>query len=66
MVNWKDCITPIGLGALAPPAPPPKRKRRVARKCSICTNNSCTVRGTVVNWLHCSEHLPEGTTKDGK
>lgn len=55
MVNWKDCITPIGLGTLAPPAPPPKRKRRVARKCSTCANKDCKRQFAVVEWLHCGK-----------
>ncbi len=45
---------------------PVAKPRRVPIKCSTCANKSCTVRGTVVNWLHCSKWLPEGVTKDDK
>ena len=34
---------------------PVAKPRRVPIKCSTCANQSCTVRGTVVNWLHCSK-----------
>lgn len=45
---------------------PVAKPRRVPIKCSTCANQSCPVRGTVVNWLDCSKWLPEGVTKDGK
>ena len=44
----------------------PVIRKRIPIKCSTCANQSCTVRGTVVNWLHCSKWLPEGVTKDDK
>lgn len=45
---------------------PVVKPRRVPRKCSTCANRECRVRGTVVNWLHCSKWLPEGVTKNDK
>ena len=56
MIDWKDCIVPVGA----------KGPQELPRKCSTCSSKSCTVRGMVVNWLHCGKWIPEGVTKDGK
>lgn len=52
MIDWKDCIVPIG--GMAFPLPLP-RKKRPPRKCSTCANQECRVSGKVFDWLHCKE-----------
>lgn len=54
MIDWKDCIVPIGAGAIQP-SPPPTCKARMLRKCSNCANRTCRIRGVVVDWTHCGE-----------
>lgn len=63
MIDWKDCIVPVGAKG---PQELPRKPVRLPRKCSTCSSKSCTVRGMVVNWLHCGKWIPEGVTKDGK
>lgn len=52
MIDWKDCVVPIGKGVIQPPPQKPRRKR-VPRKCSTCENIKCKSRFAVVEWLHC-------------
>lgn len=63
MIDWKDCIVPVGAKGTQEL---PGKAVRLPRKCSTCSSKSCTVRGTVVNWLHCGKWIPEGVTKNGK
>lgn len=53
MIDWKDCIVPIGTKSF--PAPASGKKKRPERKCSTCANTDCRVSGKVCDWKHCKE-----------
>lgn len=55
MIDWKDCIVPIGS---ADPALP-RRRRRVPRKCSTCARRDCPNRSWLIDWLHCGRWEPK-------
>lgn len=40
------------------------KRNHIPIKCSTCADKRCPVRGTVVDWQHCSKWLPEGQLKE--
>lgn len=58
MINWKDCIVPIG-GRAEQKAFPLQKKKRIEVRCSTCKYQSCHERFSVVEWRHCWKWSPE-------
>ena len=62
MIDWKGCIVPIGRDD---PKELPKQRKKVSRKCSTCSDRKCRMRGTVCDWTHCGEWMPEAVGHGG-
>ena len=61
MIDWRDCLVPIGVSA--DPALP-RRRRRLPRKCSTCADPRCPHRSAVIDWLHCGKWIGPGSVSE--